>query len=303
MPAQSFSPGRFCRIRSALRLPHHVRLSVLSIPLPPARVAPSVPSSPCVRVCRIEADGLCRGCLRTGDEIAGWSRLDEGERRRLMETVLTDRTRERYRFLELLGERERVSGVLHPLRHPPAGDGWNRSELDDLLPHQTALAEAAVLVGLVPRGTGTQVLLTRRTDALRHHGGQVSFPGGRVERDDAGVLGAALRESHEEIALAAGQVAPLGYLDPFLTVSGFRVTPVVAAIDPDYVPQPHPDEVAEVFEVPFEFLMSASHLHQVEMEFRGRRRSVLEYDWPGQRIWGATAAILYNLRRRLEEAA
>jgi len=280
-----------------------VHLSVLSILFPSASVAPSAPASPCVRVCRIEADGLCRGCLRTGDEIACWSRLDEGERRRLMETVLADRTRERYRFLDRLHEREQVSGVLYPLRHPPAGDGWNRSELDDLLPHQEALAEAAVLVGLVPRDTGTQVLLTRRTDALRHHGGQVSFPGGRVERDDAGVLGAALRESQEEIALGAAQVAPLGYLDPFLTVSGFRVTPVVAVIDPDYVPQPHPGEVAEVFEVPFEFLMSATHLHQVEMEFRGRRRSVLEYDWPGQRIWGATAAILYNLRRRLEEVA
>ena len=168
---------------------------------------------------------------------------------------------------------------------------------------RTGLDQAAVLLPLVERDSGLHLLLTRRSSQLRHHGGQVSFPGGRVERDDAGVLGAALRESHEEIALAAVQVAPLGYLDPFLTVSGFRVTPVVAVIDPDYVPQPHPDEVAEVFEVPFEFLMSASHLHQVEMEFRGRRRSVLEYDWPGQRIWGAIAAILYNLRRRLEEAA
>ncbi|AKC88399.1 CoA pyrophosphatase [Pseudoxanthomonas suwonensis] len=274
----------------------------MSLFFPPAS-ATSSPSSPCIRVCRIDADGLCRGCLRTGDEIARWSRLDEGERRRLMETVLADRARERFRFLEQLREHDRVSGVLHPLRDPPGGDGWNRSELDDLLPREASLAEAAVLVGLVPRDAGTQVLLTRRTDALRHHGGQVSFPGGRVERDDAGVLGAALRESQEEIALAAAQVAPLGYLDPFLTISGFRVTPVVAAIDPDYVPRPHPDEVAEVFEVPFDFLMSAGHLHQVEMEFRGRRRSVLEYDWPGQRIWGATAAILYNLRRRLEEGA
>ncbi len=134
--------------------------------------------------------------------------------------------------------------------------------------------------------------------------GKVSFPGGRVEREDAGALGAALRESHEEIALEGRKVAPLGYLDPFLTVSGFRVTPVVAAIDPDYVPRPHPGEVAEVFEVPLDFLMAASHLHhKVEIDFRGRRRSVLEYDWPGQRIWGATAAILYNLRRRLEEGA
>lgn len=277
---------------------------MLSIVFPDSRAASAAPSSPCVRVCRLDADGLCTGCLRTGDEIGRWSRMDEAERRRMMATVLSDRERARFRFLEQLQEGGRLREVLYPLRQPPAGDGWNRSELDDLLPGGQALAEAAVLVGLVPRGAaGTQVLLTRRTDALRHHGGQVSFPGGRVERDDAGVLGAALRESHEEIALEASQVAPLGFLDPFLTVSGFRVTPVVAVIDPDYVPRPHPGEVAEVFEVPFDFLMSAAHLHQVEMEFRGRPRSVLEYDWPGQRIWGATAAILYNLRRRLEQGA
>ena len=278
---------------------------MLPLRFPPAHAATDAYASPCIRVCRLEGDdGLCSGCLRTRAEIAGWAGLGESERRRLMEGVLAERGRRRFAFLERLGERERLRGALYPLRHPPAGEGWNRSELDDLLPATARLAEAAVLVGLVPReGAGTQVLLTRRTDALRHHGGQVSFPGGRVEADDAGVLGAALRESHEEIALGERQVAPLGYLDPFLTVSGFRVTPVVAAIDPDYVPRPHPGEVAEVFEVPFEFLMSPTHLRQVEMEFRGRPRSVLEYDWPGQRIWGATAAILYNLRRRLEEGA
>ena len=274
---------------------------MLPLRFPPAHATTDAYASPCIRVCRLEGDdGLCSGCLRTRAEIAGWAGLGESERRRLMEGVLAERGRRRFAFLERLGERERLRGALYPLRPPPAGEGWNRSELDDLLPATARLAEAAVLVGLVPReGAGTQVLLTRRTDALRHHGGQVSFPGGRVEADDAGVLGAALRESHEEIALGERQVAPLGYLDPFLTVSGFRVTPVVAAIDPDYVPRPHPGEVAEVFEVPFEFLMSPTHLRQVEMEFRGRPRSVLEYDWPGQRIWGATAAILFNLRERL----
>ena len=274
---------------------------MLPLRFPPAHATTDAYASPCIRVCRLEGDdGLCSGCLRTRAEIAGWAGLGESERRRLMEGVLAERGRRRFAFLERLGERERLRGALYPLRHPPAGEGWNRSELDDLLPATARLAEAAVLVGLVPReGAGTQVLLTRRTDALRHHGGQVSFPGGRVEADDAGVLGAALRESHEEIALGERQVAPLGYLDPFLTVSGFRVTPVVAAIDPDYVPRPHPGEVAEVFEVPFEFLMSPTHLRQVEMEFRGRPRSVLEYDWPGQRIWGATAAILFNLRERM----
>ena len=94
----------------------------------------------------------------------------------------------------------------------------------------------------------------------------------------------------------------MGYLDPLTTITGFRVTPVVAVIDPDYVPRPDPGEVDEVFEVPFEFLMAPSNLRQVQVQYNGRPRHLLEYDWPGHRIWGATAAILYNLRRRLEQA-
>ncbi len=160
-----------------------------------------------------------------------------------------------------------------------------------------------MLVGLVPRADGTRVLLTRRTDRLRHHGGQVSFPGGRIDSGDANAVAAALRESNEEIALATSQVEPLGYLDPFLTISGFRVMPVVAAIDPAFVPQPHPDEVAEVFEVPLAYLMVPENLRGIEIDDRGQSRVVLEYVWPEQRIWGATAAILLNLRRRLEQTA
>lgn len=231
--------------------------------------------------------------------------MADAQRRTLMETVLPERQRHHHAsLLQRLAEGDALRRVLHPLPSPPQGPGWNRSELSDLLPSASPLAEAAVLVGLVPRAdAGTQVLLTLRTDGLRNHGGQVSFPGGRIEADDADVVQAALRESREEIALPAAQAAPLGYLDAFVTISGFRVTPVVAVVDPDYVPRPHPDEVAAVFEVPFDYLMAPEHLRQVEIEFRGRPRSVLEYDWPQHRIWGATAAILYNLRRRLEEGA
>ena len=156
-----------------------------------------------------------------------------------------------------------------------------------------------MLAGLVPREHGTQVLLTRRTDGLRHHGGQVSFPGGRIEPSDHGAIAAAMRESHEEIALISSQIAPLGFLDPITSISGFRVMPVVAVIDPSYIAMPNPDEVADVFEVPLDFLMAPGNLRRVEVEYRGRRRAVLEYDWPGQRIWGVTASILFNLRERL----
>ena len=199
-------------------------------------------------------------------------------------------------------ERERLRQALYPLHTAPTGPGWNHAEMVDLAESGVS-AEAAVLVGLIPRHDGTRVLLTRRNDSLRHHAGQVSFPGGRMEPADSDAAATALRESCEEVGLGADQVQAIGYLDPFLTISGFRVTPVVAVIDPAFVPVPQPDEVAEVFEVPLTYLMEPRNLRSVEMQLRGRARRVLEYAWPGQRIWGATAAILLNLRRRLESAA
>lgn len=263
--------------------------------------ADHVVASPCVGRCALDAERLCRGCRRHLDEIARWSSMSEQERRHLVEDVLPLRA-PAARFDLQLPERERLLRALYPPHAAPAGPGWNHEELVDVLAGSVS-AEAAVLAGLVPRHDGTRVLLTRRNDALRHHGGQVSFPGGRIEPSDADAAAAALRESCEEIALPPAQASVLGYLDPFLTVSGFRVTPVVAVIDPAFVPVPQPDEVAEVFEVPLAFLMDPGNLRGIDIEFRGRPRRVLEYAWPGQRIWGATAAILLNLRRRLEHTA
>ena len=189
--------------------------------------------------------------------------------------------------------------ALHPLATPPDESGWNLDELHGLLPAGD-FATAAVLVGLVPRREGTQVLLTRRTEGLRHHGGQVSFPGGRIEASDRDAVAAALRETREEIGLPPAQIAPLGFLDPLATITGFRVMPVVAMVSPDYIALPDPAEVAEVFEVPLAFLLDPANLDAHMFELLGRPRAVWEYRYPAQRIWGATASILLNLRERLE---
>ena len=198
---------------------------------------------------------------------------------------------------------QRLQGALHPLAAIPQGAPWNLDEIADLL--QAATVPAAVLVGLVPRERGVTVLFTRRTDELRHHAGQVSFPGGRIELFDADARAAAVRETGEEIGVAPPQLAPLGWLDPLATVTGFKVLPLVAAVAPDYIARPDPREVAEVFEVPLDYLMTAANLRSVELDWRGRPRTVLEFvdrGMPGQRIWGATASILFNLRQRLENA-
>jgi 8-oxo-dGTP pyrophosphatase MutT (NUDIX family) len=193
------------------------------------------------------------------------------------------------------------SRALLPLAAPPTGPGWNHADIRDLLPDGgAALRDAAVLVGLVDRGAGQQVLLTRRNEGLRHHGGQISFPGGRIEAGDADPVAAALREAEEEIGLARALAQPLGYLDPFTTITGFHVFPVVAAIAPEFVARPDPSEVDEVFELPLEFLLAPENARQVELEFRGARRQVLEFRFGDWRVWGATAAMLVNLRQRLE---
>jgi 8-oxo-dGTP pyrophosphatase MutT (NUDIX family) len=205
-----------------------------------------------------------------------------------------------------------LRAVLHPIDAPPPGPGWNHRDLVDLLP-DAPLREAAVLVGLIDRIEGWHVLLTRRTDDLRHHAGQVSFPGGRIEADDVDAIAAALRESLEEIGLAPAQASPVGFLDPLCTITGFRVSPVVAIVDPEFVPRPDPGEVAEVFEVPLDYVLDPRNLRALDIASiagrpvpDGRPRKVLEFvdrGNPGQRIWGATASILFNLRERIATSA
>lgn len=192
--------------------------------------------------------------------------------------------------------RDRLSAALHPLPLVPPDAPWNISELSDLLP--PTLMPAAVLIGVVAHPEPT-VILTQRTQGLTHHAGQVSFPGGRIDANDAGPVEAALREAREEIGLAASDVEALGFLDPFATITGFHVVPVVAWVRPQARYEHAPNEVEEVFEAPLSFLLDPSRAQLREREFRGRVRRYHVYDWNGREIWGATAAMLVNLRERL----
>ncbi len=175
-------------------------------------------------------------------------------------------------------------------------------DLDDSLWEKAgvkATKPAAVLVPVVERAEPT-VLLTLRTADLKSHSGQIAFPGGKIDAGDASPLDAALREAEEEIGLSRKLVEPIGYLDLYLTFSGFRILPAVARIDPDYRLTVNPAEVAEVFEVPLEFLMEPANHQRHSREWKqGIHRHYYAMPFGDRYIWGVTAGILRNLYERI----
>jgi len=166
---------------------------------------------------------------------------------------------------------------------------------------QGPTAQASVLVPLVMRDDALQVLLTRRTAHLRSHAGQISFPGGKMEPQDADVVATALRETEEEVGLARHHVEVLGHLPAYTTVTGFVVTPVVGLVAPGFQLQIDSGEVDEAFEVPLPFLMTPAHHRRHRWDAGGGiTRQFLSMPWQGAGgqqyfIWGATAAMLRNL--------
>jgi len=191
--------------------------------------------------------------------------------------------------------RERIAAGLARPAPPPEPDDLHVIALRE----GTRVTEAAVLVPLIHRSGRVQVLFTQRTAHLDDHAGQISFPGGRVERLDASREETALRETAEEIGLASGSVAVLGRLPEYEIPSGFRITPVVGWIEPPFALNLDPFEVAAVFEAPLEHFLDAGSYQRRQFFFRGRHRHYLAIPFEGRYIWGATAGMLYDLCRVL----
>lgn len=168
-------------------------------------------------------------------------------------------------------------------------------------PSDRARVAAAVLIPIVDRPEPT-VILTLRPETLRKHAGQIAFPGGRIDPEDDGPIDAALREAEEEIGLHRSLVDVIGTADPYLTITGFAVTPVLGVVSPDVVLVPQPDEVAAVFEAPLDFVLHPEHQLVRTVMWQGVERSYYEIMWQDRRIWGATAAMIVNLSRRLGRA-
>jgi 8-oxo-dGTP pyrophosphatase MutT (NUDIX family) len=186
--------------------------------------------------------------------------------------------------------RERLTG---PDPFPMPTDIWG-----DDAGFSGTLTEAAVLVGIVT-GEAPGVLLTKRTETLRKHAGQVSFPGGRIDPGDASPEHAALREAEEEVGLDPARVEVLGRMHPYVTGTGYRITPVLGMLPPK-LPLIHaPAEVEEIFELPLTTLLDPAAPERRSADYRGRLRHYWVWPHPTHYIWGATAAILVHLAQRL----
>ncbi len=162
------------------------------------------------------------------------------------------------------------------------------------------LKNAAVLVPLVDRGTdGLTVMLTKRTDHLANHGGQISFPGGRCDDGDADCIATALRETEEEVGIARRHVSVVGELDDYIVGTGYLVRPIVGIVAPPFELKPHDHEVAEIFEAPLDFVLNPANIQRHSRDVGGIQRFHHAIMWRDYYIWGATAGMLLNLSELL----
>jgi 8-oxo-dGTP pyrophosphatase MutT (NUDIX family) len=201
-----------------------------------------------------------------------------------------DRARARLRL-------EVPPALTDPMAHGARGDldlnptMWERAGV-------IANKPAAVLIPIIDRSE-PMVLLTLRTQDLANHAGQVAFPGGKIDPVDDSPVAAALREAKEEIGLLPTLVEPLGYLDLYLTFTGFRVLPTVARVKPDFTLALNPREVTETFEVPLAFLMTPANHQRKSRDWKGITREFYAIPFENHYIWGITAGIVRNLYERV----
>jgi 8-oxo-dGTP pyrophosphatase MutT (NUDIX family) len=189
---------------------------------------------------------------------------------------------------------EEAAAFRRALAHEPQpGPGFT--------PPSAALRAAAVLVPLIDHPGGMAVLLTQRTPHLSAHAGQIAFPGGSIDKDDADAVAAALRETEEEVGLSRERVRIVGRLDTYVTGTGFEITPVVGIVAPPFDISIDPFEVAEAFEVPLAFVLDRRNHQRIERDSAGGRRAFFVLPYEGRNIWGATAGILVNLAEVLAD--
>jgi 8-oxo-dGTP pyrophosphatase MutT (NUDIX family) len=188
------------------------------------------------------------------------------------------------------------------LSRPDHAGGGARQDAAELGLSAATLQAAAVLVPIVERVPEPTLLLTVRASELRHHGGQISFPGGRMDAADADAAAAALRETEEELGIAAGYIEPLGFLPDRALRTGYRVTPVVALLQPGFTLRLGHSEVAEAFELPLAFAMAATNYRARRRTLRDVEAQAWELPYGEHLIWGATARILAQLRELLGAA-
>ncbi len=206
------------------------------------------------------------------------------------------------RLLKLIEDfKTRASRYL--LQEPP--QSWNRSDDDmndraRMIPDGVITKPASVLIPVVMRGGGPTVMLTQRTAHMSKHAGQIAFPGGRQDEGETS-LDAALRETFEETGLSGEYITPLGYLDGYLTITHYMVTPVVALVREGFDLQAQPHEVDDIFEVPLAFLMNPENCKTQSRETKGMVRHFYVYPHGERYIWGATAGMIKNLYDRLYE--
>ena len=197
--------------------------------------------------------------------------------------------------------RERLAGTNAPddptdVVMPSGTEHWPQFVRERIL---QSLQPAGVLIPVLERPGQLSVLLTQRSAELKHHAGQVSFPGGRMEDIDEDVVQAALRETHEEVGIPPDAITVIGYLDPMPTVTGYAVTPVVGMVSGDAPLRLDHTEVEYAFEVPLTFLLDERNERASEREYQGRTIPTIEFHYESERIWGATAHMVIELRKLL----